>query len=67
MNIRNVIPGLLAIVLSVILTPRTYANGLDETLLNISLREGIFALALIRSVKPRLRFIRFWPLNTRIH
>jgi hypothetical protein len=39
MNIRNVLPGLLAIVLSVILTPRSQADGLDQTLLNISLRE----------------------------
>jgi hypothetical protein len=39
MNLRNLLSGLLVIVLSVMLAPRSYANGLDDTLLNISLRE----------------------------
>jgi hypothetical protein len=39
MNLRTLLSGLLAIVLSVILAPRSQADGLDQTLLNISLRE----------------------------
>lgn len=39
MNLKTLLSGLLAIVLFVMLAPRSNAAGLDETLLNITLRE----------------------------